>query len=124
MQDRLERILNAVQAIDYRPLDEGQVAGRTSIVFESFQRCRHQIQLAKRVTEVSPFLAMEIMERAKTLEAEGREIIYLCLGEPDFATPEPIVTTAREAMLAGETRYTHSLGRIELREALVDRVLA
>lgn len=61
---------------------------------------------------------MEIMERAKTLEAMGREIIYLCLGEPDFPTPEPIVRTAQEAMLAGETRYTHSLGRIELREAL------
>ena len=74
--------------------------------------------LARRVAEVTPFLAMEIMERAKQLEAEGKEIIYLCLGEPDFPTPEPIVSTAREAMLAGETRYTHSLGRIELREAL------
>ncbi|MBE0575961.1 MAG: pyridoxal phosphate-dependent aminotransferase [Desulfuromonadales bacterium] len=63
---------------------------------------------------------MEIMERAKQLEADGREIIYLCLGEPDFATPEPIVRTACEAMQAGETRYTHSLGRIELREALAE----
>jgi aspartate aminotransferase len=61
---------------------------------------------------------MEIMERAKALEAGGREVIYLCLGEPDFPTPEPIIKAAREAMLAGETRYTHSLGRIELREAL------
>jgi len=78
------------------------------------------IHLARRATEVTPFLAMEIMERAKSLEAEGREIIYLCLGEPDFPTPEPIVNTARKAMLAGETRYTHSLGRIELREALSD----
>jgi len=76
------------------------------------------IQLAKRVSQVTPFLAMEIMERAKALEREGREVIYLCLGEPDFATPEPIVATAKEAMMAGETRYTHSLGRIELREAL------
>jgi aspartate/methionine/tyrosine aminotransferase len=76
------------------------------------------IHLAKRATEVTPFLAMEIMERAKQLEAEGRDIIYLCLGEPDYPTPEPIVNTAREAMLTGETRYTHSLGRIELREAI------
>ncbi len=74
--------------------------------------------LADRVTQVSPFLAMEVMERAKELEAEGREVIYLCLGEPDFPTPEPIVKAARDAMLAGETRYTHSLGRIELRRAL------
>ena len=76
--------------------------------------------IARRATEVTPFLAMEIMERAKTLELEGREIIYLCLGEPDFPTPEPIVKTAQEAMLAGETRYTHSLGRIELRQALTE----
>ncbi len=78
------------------------------------------IKLANRATDVTPFLAMEIMERAKALEASGREVIYLCLGEPDFPTPEPIVNTAREAMLAGETRYTHSLGRIELREALAE----
>ena len=78
------------------------------------------IPLAKRATDVTPFLAMEIMERAKQLEAEGRDIIYLCLGEPDFPTPEPIVSTARDAMLAGETLYTHSLGRIELREALAE----
>jgi aspartate/methionine/tyrosine aminotransferase len=78
------------------------------------------IQLARRAAEVTPFLAMEIMERAKTLEAAGQEIIYLCLGEPDFPTPEPIVKTARNAMAAGETRYTHSLGRIELREALAE----
>jgi aspartate/methionine/tyrosine aminotransferase len=63
---------------------------------------------------------LEIMERAKQLESEGREVIYLCLGEPDFPTPEPVVTTAREAMLAGETRYTHSLGHVELRQALAE----
>ncbi len=76
------------------------------------------IRLAQRVGDVTPFLAMEIMERAKDLEALGHEVIYLCLGEPDFPTPEPIVEAARKAMQAGETRYTHSLGRIELREAL------
>jgi aspartate/methionine/tyrosine aminotransferase len=81
------------------------------------------IHLAQRVNDITPFLAMEIMERAKALEAEGREIIYLCLGEPDFPTPEPIVKTASEAMQAGETRYTHSLGRIELREALAEHYL-
>ncbi len=78
------------------------------------------IHLARRATEVTPFLAMEIMERARALEVEGREVIYLCLGEPDFPTPEPIVRAAQKAMLAGETRYTHSLGRIELREALAE----
>lgn len=78
------------------------------------------LQLSQRAAHVTPFLAMEIMERAKQLESRGRDVIYLCLGEPDFPTPEPIVQTAHQAMLAGETRYTHSLGRIELREALAD----
>ena len=82
-----------------------------------------QLKLAQRAKDVSPFLAMEIMERAKALEAEGSEVIYLCLGEPDFATPKPIVKTAQEAMFSGETRYTHSLGRIELREALAEHYL-
>ena len=77
-----------------------------------------KIHIARRALDVTPFLAMEVWERAKELEAAGREVIYLCLGEPDFPTPEPITKTAREAMLAGETRYTHSLGRIELREEL------
>lgn len=78
------------------------------------------IHLADRTSRISPFLAMEIMERAKELELSGREVIYLCLGEPDFATPEPVLQAARQAMAAGETRYTHSLGRIELRQALAD----
>ena len=78
-----------------------------------------EIKLAQRVRVISPFLAMEIMERARELEQQCRSIIYLSLGEPDFPTPEPIVDAARQAMLDGETRYTHSLGRIELREALV-----
>ena len=78
------------------------------------------IPLSERADQITPFLAMEIMERANQLEKTGRDVIYLCLGEPDFPTPEPILQTAQQAMLAGETRYTHSLGRIELREALVD----
>ncbi len=78
------------------------------------------LSLASRVNRVKPFLAMEIMERAKDLEKAGREVIYLCLGEPDFPTPAPIVEAARRAMLTGATRYTHSLGRIELREAIAE----
>ncbi len=76
------------------------------------------IHLSRRVTEITPFLAMELLERAKELEALGRDVIYLCVGEPDFPTPEPIVRAAQKAMRAGETRYTHSLGCIELRQAL------
>mgnify|MGYP001438347772 CR=1 FL=1 len=76
------------------------------------------IPMSQRARQVTPFLAMEIMERAKILEQQGRSIIYLCLGEPDFATPQPIIDAATEAMACGETLYTHSLGRLELRETI------
>lgn len=76
------------------------------------------IHIAERARNVTPFLAMEVMERAKELEAEGREVIYLCLGEPDFPTPVPVVAAAVRALRDGQTTYTHSLGRIELRQAI------
>jgi len=78
------------------------------------------LKLSRRATEITPFLAMEVMERAKHLEQQGRSVIYLCLGEPDFPTPQPIIDTATEAMISGETLYTHSLGRLELREAIAN----
>jgi len=78
-----------------------------------------KLQLSQRAHRVTPFLAMEVMERAKDLEAAGREIIYLCLGEPDFQTPPPVVQAVVEAVQSGETSYTHSLGRLDLREEVV-----
>ena len=74
--------------------------------------------LSQRAQQVTPFLAMEVMEQAKSLEAAGRDIIYLCLGEPDFATPEKIVAAAQQAIAEGHTAYTHSLGLLELREEI------
>jgi aspartate/methionine/tyrosine aminotransferase len=76
------------------------------------------IHVASRANAVTPFLAMEVMERARELEAAGREVIYLCLGEPDFPTPQPVIDAARRAMEAGETTYTHSLGRLDLRQEI------
>jgi len=76
------------------------------------------IRPSRRAREVSPFLAMEVMERAKALEAGGREVVYLCLGEPDFPTPAPVVEAAVRSLREGETLYTHSLGRIDLREEI------
>ncbi len=58
------------------------------------------------------------MERAKDLEARGRDVVYLCLGEPDLPTPEPVVDAAIRSLRNGETSYTHSLGRIDLREEI------
>ena len=76
------------------------------------------IPMSKRAEEVKPFLAMELMERAKELEASGRDIIYLCLGEPDFDTPAAILDASKKALDEGATSYTHSLGLLELRQEI------
>ncbi len=76
------------------------------------------IPISKRAGQVKPFLAMELMERAKELEARGRDIIYLCLGEPDFKTPQAIQEATQQALEAGATSYTHSLGLLELRQEI------
>lgn len=76
------------------------------------------ISLSKRSRLVKPFLAMEVMERAKVLEAEGRNIIYLCLGEPDFPTPPAVLAETGQALAEGATSYTHSLGLLELRQEI------
>ncbi|MFK5925209.1 MAG: pyridoxal phosphate-dependent aminotransferase [Desulfuromusa sp.] len=77
-----------------------------------------QIPISNRAGKVEPFLAMELMERAKELEAEGQDIIYLCLGEPDFKTPPAILAATGQALAEGATSYTHSLGLLELRQEI------
>ncbi len=63
--------------------------------------------------------AFEIWERAMALEAQGREVIHLEIGEPDFDTPLHIIKAAHRSMLAGRTRYESSAGSIGLRNAIV-----
>jgi aspartate/methionine/tyrosine aminotransferase len=70
--------------------------------------------------EMTPFYVMEVMERSAELEREGRSIIHLEVGEPDFPTPQCVVEAAIRAIGEGKTRYTHSLGMIELREAVAE----
>ena len=77
-------------------------------------------RVTKRANEIPPFIVMDVLERAHELEREGRDIIHLQIGEPDFPTPKCICDAAREAIGRGETHYTHSLGLIELREAICE----
>jgi (5-formylfuran-3-yl)methyl phosphate transaminase len=71
--------------------------------------------------EIQPFIVMEVLERALALEARGRSIIHLEVGEPDFETPPVIREAGIRAIREGHTHYTHSLGRWELREAIASR---
>ncbi|TQD25411.1 pyridoxal phosphate-dependent aminotransferase [Methanolobus vulcani] len=74
--------------------------------------------LSEKVANIPPFYVMEVLERAQQLEEEGRDIIHLEIGEPDFPTASHICDAAKVAMCAGNTKYTHSQGLIELRQAI------
>jgi len=63
---------------------------------------------------------MDILERACALEREGKHVVHLQIGEPDFDTPEPVKQAAVKAIRDGQTHYTHSLGLPALREAICD----
>ena len=78
------------------------------------------IPISRRAREISPFLAMEIFERAVELERSGRTVIHLEIGEPDWETPEVVREAGIKALLQGHTHYTHSLGHPELRQAISD----
>ena len=75
--------------------------------------------LPGRLAEISPFLAMEVLEKAKQMEQAGEHVIHFEVGEPAGETPAPIREAALQALGSGETCYTHSLGRLDLREAIV-----
>ena len=68
--------------------------------------------------ELSPFYVMDVLERAKELEASGNSVIHFEVGEPDFETPEVISSEAIKSIEIGDTKYTHSLGIPELRAAV------
>ncbi|OOZ38852.1 aminotransferase [Solemya pervernicosa gill symbiont] len=77
-----------------------------------------EAHIAQRMGEIEPFHVMDLLARARALEAEGRSIIHMEVGEPDFVTPEPIIEAGRAALAAGKTHYTPAVGLPALREAL------
>jgi aspartate/methionine/tyrosine aminotransferase len=72
-----------------------------------------------RSQQIPPFLVMDVLEKAQELERAGHEVIHLEIGEPDFDTPHKIAAAAIAAIQKGQTHYTHSLGILPLREAIV-----
>ena len=71
-----------------------------------------------RVDHVAPFRVMHLLEMAQAREAAGFDVIHLEVGEPDFATPEPIIAAGQQALVSGHTRYTPAAGLPALREAI------
>jgi aspartate/methionine/tyrosine aminotransferase len=76
--------------------------------------------VAKRAQEISSFIVMDVLEKACELECQGKDIVHLEVGEPDFDTPECVKRAAGQALVEGFTHYTHSLGMLELREAICE----
>jgi aspartate/methionine/tyrosine aminotransferase len=76
--------------------------------------------ISKKAQQIPPFIVMDVLEKAQELERSGEHIIHLEVGEPDFDTPECISEAGYRAICDGKTHYTHSLGLIELREAIAE----
>ncbi len=76
------------------------------------------LPFAARMAHIEPFHVMDVLARARALEAQGRSIIHMEIGEPDFPTADLIVEAGVAALQAGKTHYTPALGLPELREAI------
>src|SRR5471032_3154670 len=77
-----------------------------------------KVRLASRMAHIEPFEVMEIQTLAREIEAQGRDVIHLEIGEPDFTTPQPIVEAAKRALESRPMFYTSALGLGALREAI------
>jgi len=80
--------------------------------------------IARRAEEISPFMVMEVLEKAREMEARKINIIHLEVGEPDFNIPPAVKDAACLALDEGLTHYTHSLGDLQLREAICEHYSA
>lgn len=76
---------------------------------------------AARTAQIQPFHVMEVLAKAKAMEAAGHDVIHLEIGEPDFPTPAPILARAQAALVAGETRYTATQGLPALRARIAEQ---
>lgn len=74
--------------------------------------------VTRRAEDIPPFIVMDVLEKAQAMERQGIHVVHLEVGEPDFDTPSCINEAASKALASGQTHYTHSMGILELREAI------
>lgn len=82
----------------------------------------HELRLAKRMSRLGTETAFEVLVRARALEAKGKHVVHLEIGEPDFDTPANIVEAAIDALRKGYTHYGPSAGLPQLRETIANWV--
>lgn len=78
------------------------------------------MHLAQRMADIKPFYVMDLLARARQLEATGRSIVHLEIGEPDFPTPDTIIAAGQQALVDKHTHYTSAVGLPALRQAIAD----
>jgi len=86
------------------------------------QRCRLEVKLSQRVQAVRPSPTLAVNARARVLKAEGRDILDLSTGEPDFDTPDFVKAAAIRAIEEGFTKYTAVDGTAELKRAIIEKL--
>jgi aspartate aminotransferase len=85
---------------------------------------QHELQLARRMSRLGTETAFEVLNRARALERQGRSVVHLEIGEPDFETPSNVVEAGVSALRKGWTHYGPSAGLPELRQAIAEYVSA
>ncbi len=83
---------------------------------------QHELRLAERMSRLGTETAFEVLNKARALERQGKNIIHLEIGEPDFDTPKNVVDAGVKALQGGWTHYGPSAGLPELRQAIADEV--
>src|ERR1700757_889189 len=86
------------------------------------QHAHRELRLAKRMARLGTETAFEVLVKARGLEAKGRDIVHLEIGEPDFDTPSNIIDAGCDALHKGFTHYGPSAGLMELREVIAQYV--
>jgi aspartate aminotransferase len=81
-----------------------------------------ELRLAERMSRLGTETAFEVLNRARALERQGKEVIHLEIGEPDFETPANVINAGVDALQSGWTHYGPSAGLPELRETIADEV--
>src|SRR5580698_2719546 len=83
---------------------------------------QHELQLARRMSRLGTETAFEVLNKARALERQGKSVIHLEIGEPDFDTPANVIDAGINALRGGWTHYGPAAGQPELRQALADYV--
>src|ERR1700734_1663533 len=83
---------------------------------------QYELKLAQRMSRLGTETAFEVLNKAKALERQGKDIVHLEIGEPDFDTPKNVVDAGIDALRKGWTHYGPSAGLPELRQAIADDV--